>query len=97
MKTLFLLSSVVVLAAAGCGGKADCTEFGKTWCERVKACGGTPTPACEGIMTNLCVQSTPPGCTNSNVDVSECVSAANGESCDQVLAQQSPSCRLTCK
>jgi len=96
MRTLIVMSCFVALATAGCGGKADCAEFGKTWCGRVKACGGTPTADCENILTNLCVQSTPVGCTEKP-DVTECISAANAEGCDQVLASQTPSCQLRCK
>lgn len=96
MRRLFLFSCVLALATVGCGGKADCTEFGKTWCARVKACGGTPSAQCESTMTNLCIQSTPVGCTEP-VDVSACISAADSESCNQVLAAQSPSCTLRCK
>jgi hypothetical protein len=96
MKLLIVMSCFVALATTGCGGKADCTELGKTWCSRVKACGGTPTPDCENILSNLCIASTPSGCTEP-VDVSACVSAANSESCDQVLAAQPPDCQLRCK
>ena len=96
MRAMILLSCVLALAAAGCGGKADCTEFGKTWCARAKACGGTPSPECESVMTNLCIQSTPVGCTEP-VDASACISGANDESCNQVLAGQPPSCTLRCK
>jgi hypothetical protein len=94
MRTLFLFSCVVMLAAAGCG-HADCAEFGKTWCARVKACGGTPTADCEAVATNLCAQASPGGC-KASVDASECVSSANSESCDQVLAERL-SCSLRCK
>ena len=96
MRTMIVVSCFMALATAGCGGKADCAEFGKTWCSRVKACGATPTPDCENILTNLCVQSTPAGCSEK-ADASECVSGANGESCDQVLALQTPNCQLHCK
>jgi hypothetical protein len=44
----------------------------------------------------MCIASTPAGCTEP-VDVSACVSAANSESCDQVLAAQPPNCELRCK
>lgn len=96
MKLLIVMSCFVALATTGCGGKADCTELGKTWCSRVRACGGTPSADCENILTNLCIASTPSGCTEP-VDVSACVSAANSESCDQVLAAQPPDCQLRCK
>jgi hypothetical protein len=36
------------------------------------------------------------GCTEKP-DVSECISASNDESCDQVLAAQTPNCQLRCK
>lgn len=96
MRTLILLSGFLALATAGCG-KADCAEFGKTWCARVSACGGTPTADCENIMTNVCVGSTPAACTTQSTDVSECISAANTESCNEVLAGRPPSCTLRCK
>jgi hypothetical protein len=97
MRTLLLLSCIAALGAVGCGKKADCGEFAKTWCARVSACGGTPSAQCESIMTNLCVQSTPAACTQQTVEVDECVSAANNESCNDVLAPRPPSCQLTCK
>ena len=84
----------VVVCSVGCG-KADCNEFAKTWCARVTACGGTPSASCQSVLADLCTQSTPGGCTTA-VDASECVSAANNESCDLVLAAQSPSCTLRC-
>ena len=97
MRTLLLLSCIAAIGSTGCGGKADCAEFAKTWCARVSACGGKPTAECESIMTNLCVQSTPAACTQQTVDASECVSAANKESCTDVFAPLPPVCKLTCK
>jgi hypothetical protein len=91
-----LFFCVLALAAAGCGGKPDCTEAAKAWCAQAKACGGTPTPECESIVTNSCNQAAPSACAGS-VDASECVSAASSESCALVLADQAPNCTLRCK
>ena len=87
MRRLFPFSCVLALATAG---------VRKTWCARVKEGGGTPSAECESTLTNLCIQSTPVGRTEP-ADVSACISAANTESCNQVLAALLPSCTLRCK
>ena len=96
MRMLTLLSCVLALAAVGCGGKPDCNEAAKAWCERAKTCGGTPTADCETIVASACNQAAPAAC-NGSVDASACVSAASNEACGQVLAGQAPGCTLSCK
>jgi hypothetical protein len=93
---LLLLSCVVALGTVGCGGKPDCNEAAKAWCERAKACGGNPTADCQTIVANSCIAATPAECKGT-VDASECVSAASQEACGQVLAGQAPNCTLSCK
>ena len=95
MRMLLSLSCVLALAAVGCG-KADCTEAAKAWCERAKACGGTPTADCETIVANSCNQAAPAEC-NGSVNASECVTAASNEACNLVLANLAPHCSLSCK
>jgi hypothetical protein len=94
MRMLLPLFGVLALAAVGCG-KADCNEAAKAWCERAKACGGTPTADCETIVAASCNQAVPAGC--GTIDASQCVSAASQEACGNVLAGQPPNCTLTCK
>jgi hypothetical protein len=96
MRMLLLLSGVLAVSAVGCGGKPDCNEAAKAWCERAKACGGNPTADCESIVANSCNAAAPASCKGS-VDASECVSAASNEACGNVLAGLAPSCTLSCK
>ncbi len=91
-----LLGAVLGLSAGflGCG-KADCKEFGKTWCGRVSECGVTPQPTCETVLTSLCDQATPAACAG-HADASDCVTGAKNESCDQILAIVTPTCMVRC-
>jgi hypothetical protein len=91
-----LLGAVLLFSSllAGCGGGSDCKAYGKAACERFVACGGTAAANSPDLITTECAQAFP--CAGS-VDASECITAADNQSCADVLAGAAVRCTAHCK
>lgn len=91
-----LLGAVLVFSSlfAGCGGGSDCKAYGKAACDRFVGCGGTAVANCQSLITTECEQAFP--CSGST-DASECITAADNQSCAEVLAGAAVRCTAHCK
>lgn len=73
MKTLLLLSCVLMVGAAGCG-RANCAEFAKAYCDRATNTCGVPCSVSE--LESACKT-----VWGSECDMSPCITDVNNASC----------------